>query len=52
MASDLLKDVSVERMREAAEAWKGASGPAVSIHDRVEELIDEIERLRAILASK
>lgn len=51
-----MRDVPVSQMREAAAAWRAAdksaagwlffSAPNLSIHDRVDDLITEIERLR------
>lgn len=45
-----MKDV--QQMREAARAWRAnaiASGETVRAHDKIDELINEIERLTAAL---
>lgn len=41
--------IPVPQMREAARAWRAnaiASGETERAHDKIDELIDEIERLR------
>lgn len=51
----ILLPVSVAQMREAANAWRKAdltTAAAKSTHDRIDELIDEVERLRGLLADK
>jgi len=42
-----LQDVPVTQMREAARAWRDHSRGYRSLHDRIDEFINEIERLRA-----
>jgi hypothetical protein len=50
-----LQDVPVTQMREAARAWRDHSRGYRSLHDRIDEFINEIEQLRAtvvVLADK
>jgi hypothetical protein len=54
-----VKDIPVEQLREAAAAWRAhelrpsprvwpfaSIAPSLSVYDRIDEMIDEIERLR------
>jgi hypothetical protein len=43
-----LSNISVEKMRFAAEVWKSSMG--ASEHEKITDLIDEIERLRTLQA--
>lgn len=45
-----LQDIPVFQMRLAARAWRGTS-PRHPTHDRIDDLIEEVERLRQLLAS-
>lgn len=50
----IIEDTNTNTLRAAAAAWRAhhrsiwlfPSGLPISIHDRIDELIDEIERLR------
>jgi hypothetical protein len=51
-----LSNIATQQLRDAASAWRQhafkargwfSPAPNMSVHDRIDELIDEIERLRA-----
>jgi hypothetical protein len=44
-------NIPIAQMREAAAAWRKHDRGNVSLHDRIGEFIDEIERLRELLRS-
>jgi hypothetical protein len=51
-AKDMTNIGDIANMRAAAKAWRAnaiASGETVRAHDKIDELIDEIERLQALL---
>jgi ApbE superfamily uncharacterized protein (UPF0280 family) len=57
--SAVVTELSIKQLREAADAWHehdihwhGRTGVVVSAHERIVELIDEIERLRNELDNK
>lgn len=43
-----LDDTTVDQMRAAAKAWRAGKAPVnkAHIHDRIDDLINEIDRLR------
>lgn len=47
-----LADVSTAQMREAVAVWRTLNREAYSLHDKIEDLIDEVERLRSLLNTK
>lgn len=42
-----MEDISVPQMRAAANTWR-MSAPNKSLHGRIDDLIDEVERLRTL----